>query len=234
MQKLYLRLLLTLTLLCASSGFAQTLINQSNISSFPYVISIPGSYKLTSNLAVTTPGTDAIYIVTNDVTLDLGGYTISGPLVCNSASCNVSSTSMGVSANNAGAVVQNGFIKGFEYCVMQYMGRVQDLTVSSCQTSISAVIATVHHNVVTGCMYAGIQAYYSVISENSVYGNGNYGVISEESSILNNTILNNTQTGLYFGYGVYSGNTIISNGTDISNFGGAVSTKDNACTSGAC
>jgi hypothetical protein len=44
------------------------------ISSAPFTISTPGSYYLTTN--VTINGGDAITIVTNDVTLDLNGFTI--------------------------------------------------------------------------------------------------------------------------------------------------------------
>jgi parallel beta-helix repeat protein len=44
------------------------------ISSLPYTISIPGSYYFTTNLA----GTSGITITTNDVTVDLNGFTLLG------------------------------------------------------------------------------------------------------------------------------------------------------------
>lgn len=63
-----------------------TLINQSTVMAaggFPYIISQPGSYKLSGNLSMSTsarsnyPGMDvAILIASNNVTLDLNGFSI--------------------------------------------------------------------------------------------------------------------------------------------------------------
>ena len=47
------------------------------ISSLPFTISTPGSYYLTTNLTGVS-GSDGIDIKTNDVTLDLGGFTLQG------------------------------------------------------------------------------------------------------------------------------------------------------------
>ena len=47
------------------------------ISGIPYTISTPGSYYLTTNLAGVA-GSDGIIIATDDVTLDLGGFTLTG------------------------------------------------------------------------------------------------------------------------------------------------------------
>jgi len=49
---------------------------------FPIIICHAGSYRLAGNLTVSAVNTDAIDITTNDVTLDLNGFTISGPSVC--------------------------------------------------------------------------------------------------------------------------------------------------------
>jgi hypothetical protein len=56
-------------------------INQSNVSGNPTVLHIidqPGSYRLTSDLAVPA-GRNGIDINADDVTLDLNGFTIRGP-----------------------------------------------------------------------------------------------------------------------------------------------------------
>lgn len=56
-------------------------INQAkiNASGFPiFSITTSGSYKLTSNITVTTAATEAISIGASQVTLDLNGFTISG------------------------------------------------------------------------------------------------------------------------------------------------------------
>jgi hypothetical protein len=56
------------------------LINQATVMAaggFPYKITQPGSYKLSGNLVVTTAIAEAIVISSDDVTLDLNGFSIS-------------------------------------------------------------------------------------------------------------------------------------------------------------
>ena len=49
---------------------------------FPVTISAAGSYRLTGNLTVPALNTTAISITANYVTLDLGGFLVSGPNTC--------------------------------------------------------------------------------------------------------------------------------------------------------
>jgi len=63
---------------CAADGVV--LIDQATVTAsggFPYVIKKPGSYRLDGNLSVTA--SDGIHIESDDVTLDLGGFSITGP-----------------------------------------------------------------------------------------------------------------------------------------------------------
>lgn len=46
---------------------------------FPVEISQPGSYVLTSSLAVVASGTSAIFVSADDVSIDLNGFSVSGP-----------------------------------------------------------------------------------------------------------------------------------------------------------
>lgn len=48
---------------------------------FPVTISQAGSYRLASNLVVTNPYTAAVEIAADDVTLDLAGFAIQGPVL---------------------------------------------------------------------------------------------------------------------------------------------------------
>src|SRR5579859_1332837 len=60
------------------------LINQSTVMAaggFPYVISQPGSYKLSGNLEAPA-GSNGIVIAASNVTLDLNGFTIFAASVC--------------------------------------------------------------------------------------------------------------------------------------------------------
>jgi len=53
-----------------------------DVPGFPVTISQAGSYRLTGNLTVPDVNTTAILITAENVTLDLNGFTISGPNVC--------------------------------------------------------------------------------------------------------------------------------------------------------
>jgi len=81
-----LALAIALVPACLFAVDGQVLINQSTVMAaggFPYKITLPGSYKLTGNLTMTTTvsgnfnGTDvAIEIDSGQVILDLNGFTI--------------------------------------------------------------------------------------------------------------------------------------------------------------
>lgn len=65
----------------------QILINQTTVMAaggFPYLISQPGSYKLSGNLIVPSYK-DRIHIQSSNVTLDLNGFSIFNPLPIESA-----------------------------------------------------------------------------------------------------------------------------------------------------
>ena len=85
---------------------------------FPVTISKPGSYRLSSNLMVTRANTTCIEITSDDVTLDLNGFTISGQTVCTpgsnkSVSCSPSGNGIGVNApTEANIAVTNGVVRG--------------------------------------------------------------------------------------------------------------------------
>ena len=112
---------LTLLFLCTSDSFAADLgigvveISQKNV---PFVITKPGSYRLVSNLNVSSLNATAISIATDNVTIDLNGFTIGGP-----------GTQPGVTAGfgianafpspglNKNVVVRGGTIQDFDYGV---------------------------------------------------------------------------------------------------------------------
>ena len=119
---------LTLTLQ-AADGVIE--INQAIVEAndgFPYVISEPGSYILTGNLTVPDENTTAIQVGADDVTIDLNGFAIIGPVQCTaengSVSCSPEGTGVGVRAQALTAliarlvgeptntVVRNGTIRG--------------------------------------------------------------------------------------------------------------------------
>jgi parallel beta-helix repeat protein len=63
----------------ALAGDGVTLIKQTSTTVFPINITVPGSYRLASDLKVTSLTADSIDIRADDVTLDLNGFSIIGP-----------------------------------------------------------------------------------------------------------------------------------------------------------
>jgi hypothetical protein len=109
-----------------SGAQAQTTINQnkaeaggivaSDLPGFPITIDRPGSYRLTGNLTVPT-ATHGIVVTASDVTIDLNGFTIAGPITCTTTACTPSSGGgIGVLQNSpyTGIVVRNGTVRGFQ------------------------------------------------------------------------------------------------------------------------
>jgi len=89
---------------------------------FPVTISLPGSYRLTSNLDVTDasarPGgtlaenTTAILVTANGVTIDLNGFAINGPCT-GGPPCSPLGSGEGIdSGTQVGVMVVNGTVQG--------------------------------------------------------------------------------------------------------------------------
>ncbi len=83
---------------------------------FPLVISATGSYVLTSNITVPDVNTTAISVQADNVTIDLNGFSIQGPVVCTGApvtSCSPTGSGIGVDANGrSGVTLRDGLIQG--------------------------------------------------------------------------------------------------------------------------
>lgn len=108
------------------------------ISSLPYTISQSGSYYLTSNL-VFGDGLTGISISANDVTLDLGGFTLQ-----RTGSAGEGVISTGVAITGSGVTVRNGHIDGAGAAGRRTNGVtgsggkviVEDITVRDCADSM--------------------------------------------------------------------------------------------------
>jgi hypothetical protein len=97
---------------------------------FPVTLSLPGSYRLAGNLTVPDANTTAIQITADDVTLDLNGFRIAGPVVCNPqpTTCTTSGTGAGVQSITSGTVAPrgvkllNGTIRGMGFVGVLLLG----------------------------------------------------------------------------------------------------------------
>lgn len=109
---------------------------------FPVSIDEPGSYVLTSNLSTAAldepAATSAIVVSADNVTLDMNGFSISGPTVCScstATSCMPTGAGGGIEVSSLGVtglVVFNGTISGMPDRGVQAgpNARIYELTVS--------------------------------------------------------------------------------------------------------
>src|SRR5438046_7085172 len=107
-----------------------------NGGGFPFKIAVPGSYKLAGNLAVPVE-TSGIVIQSNDVTLDLNGFSITGGIVCDSRGFDCAPTpatdTTGIEAiasatsNIFGVTIRNGHVRGFTRGISTFGGIVEQI-----------------------------------------------------------------------------------------------------------
>jgi hypothetical protein len=197
-------------LLCSVAAYSQTMIGGGKTPpTFPITINQPGSYKLGSNLAVPA-GSVGILITAPNVTLDLNGFTLSGPATCSAAGvCSMPpGTNHGISApglNNI--VVRNGTVTGFQGNGLNMLGSAQleDLTVSQnvgyglYTTNMTAVIAQVHRVRSTLNKLSGMYVYGGIVTQSSATANGQNGFYVNQSSIFDSMSTDNLVNGVFVG-----------------------------------
>ncbi len=155
---------LALLALAAPAALAQAQIDQGKVNAgnvtpgdapgFPLTISVPGSYKLTSNLVVPS-GTPGIQITAAGVTLDLNGFGVRSTNTCvhdpffkrfhcaESPLAGASGIVMSGAAKRGPISIRSGFVEGFRGDGIQGgTARLRDLSVQ--------------HNVGFGIHMAGV------------------------------------------------------------------------------
>jgi parallel beta-helix repeat protein len=169
----------------AGSGSAQHVINQ------------PGSYYLTGNITVGTPGIDGIQVDCNDVTIDLRGFALLGP------GKDPFGYGCGIHVNSAyNVAVMNGTVRDFkEYGVLLDGAGgnhlLRDLRASdNRQGGIKADIPTTIINCTASKnLLDGIHAVSSTLTNCTAVSNGNRGFMAQKSSVLNCTANDNGNAG---------------------------------------
>lgn len=217
---------------------------------YPVTITAPGSYRLTSNLVVSSVSLDGILISTSDVSIDLAGFEIarvSCPGV--STDCTpISGTGSGVkcsATSNRAVSVRNGTITGMgaNGVDLGEQAEVRDLRVRW-----NRIIGV---KVSNGSNISGVTAYQngssgidanpgSTIVGNTAYDNGLDGIHSfSGSTVRSNTVYGNDDDGIDVSaaanisdntiyqnsdYGISTGaGATISGNTVFDNFGGGIS-----------
>ena len=146
------------------------------ISSAPYTISSPGSYYLATNLTVSSGS--AITVATNDVTVDLGGFTVKSTaagatgygILINSGLRNLAIVNGfiegGVTNNGSGVYTGSGFAYGISY---------------SATAPVNVRVSAVS---VSGCLNHGINLFQNatVVQSCTVQTVGSYGIVADAVS----------------------------------------------------
>lgn len=192
---------------------------------FPITISVTGSYRLSGNLTIADRLTTGIHITADNVTIDLNGFSISGPVVCtaNPTNCGGSGGGVGIHSGdfNIGTVhargikVYNGTVRGMGFHGVRLMGdgslveRVR--TISNGGPGIVMGSGSVFNSFATLNGGSGIiagQAYNSVAEQNLTGG-----IFIRQSGIaIGNRSTFNGGVGLTVLTGVATNNTVTNNG----------------------
>ncbi len=164
----------------------------------PVTISQSGSFRLTSNLTTVNANTTLIEVTTNNVSIDLNGFSLLGPVACttgNSVTCSPSTgTGTGIdAASRENVTIRNGVVSGMGFGLRA--GRsayLEELVVSD--NALGGIDA---------------QAPGSVLRRLSVRENGGDGVALGfgSSYLMDSVIYNNAGLGVFGGF---CGNVLMS------------------------
>ncbi|MBC8413089.1 right-handed parallel beta-helix repeat-containing protein [bacterium] len=176
------------------------------ISSLPYIVTTAGSYYLTSNLTSTGKGID---INVDNVTIDLMGFTMTGPGTAGNYGIE------GVDIKNL--TIKNGTITNFALGVWlpSPSGRATIDNIKAAGNMGNGIDAS-NGSIVKNCTASdnggyGIVANDSVVRGNTANNNGNAGVLAHGSSVVNNTASFNAGSGFYGGGTSFINNTSSNN-----------------------
>lgn len=223
----------------------ETLITQAAVNAgsitpgdtpgFPVTISVGGSYRLASNLTVTT-AVNGIEVRANEVTIDMGGFTLAG----SGAGRN------GVTSFNRALRVMNGNVRGFtndgirstaqfllvDHVLVTANGRL-GVFADAQGTDHAADYASILNSRVAANNNQGINCTNHCRVENSIIsGNASTGItiLGAGGLVLGNNISGNNSHGVSFGQPGGAGNNIITENSGQPFIGPVIHLQPNACS----
>jgi hypothetical protein len=179
---------------------------------FPVTISLPGTYKLSSNLVVPNENTTAIQITSDSVTIDLNGFSILGPVSCPSdglhatPGCTVNGVPL-VSASGIG--VDSATFAKLNTRVVN--GTINGMGQAGVYLYVNSRVESI--NITSNGVY-GIYTFGGVIRDTLVRANGQIGILSSGVLMVNSRSIFNG------GVGVQTGNVSYLNGNVVALNGG--------------
>jgi len=212
-------------MLLSLSAFAVdgvVLINQASVNAaggFPYKITVSGSYKLSSNLSVTTVTVDAIDINADNVVLDLNGFSITSvDTTCTPSTSGPNCQGVGGngirSISGTNVTVRNGSVTGFSFGALL--------------AGIGNLVEEMHFSGNS----IGIEVHGGIVRRSTAMNNS-LGILSFQSNLSENAI-NHNGTGLEANATNYGNNSLLLNHIDVSDFGANTSQHNNNCSGTVC
>ena len=163
-------------------------IGDGDASGFPVTITQPGIYRLTSNLQVPT-GKNGIEIASNDVTLDLNGFSIRGtfqlPITTEDVGVKYVAFKFSERSRGTGITIRNGAIYNFMFPI--------DLGENSRLCSLEDLILSVglDPSISVGLVFGSFTRIWHVTADDIIFTVGCPSVVAETIA-LNINRVNNT------------------------------------------
>lgn len=219
---------------------------------FPVWINNDGLYRLTSDLVVPdTVDKDAISVNNgpkNRVTIDLNGFSITGPNSCSGkpvTGCTGSNSHSGIDASGSATVrVQDGHVVGFEIGVRCESGpcELENLTVAhnSSHGAIQTFAGNPHRMVIRNSNFTSngdeplASGGIGTMVVGSIFKWNKDGPGMARGAFLNNVVWNNGGPSYFGAKTLVSRNTFSRNDIGSGGSGDGISAGDNACNGSIC
>jgi hypothetical protein len=184
---------------------------------FPVTLSLPGMYRLDTNLAVSA-NKDGIQVTGDDVTIDLNGFRIHG----------ANAAASGITSIRDGTTVQNGTIESFKFEGVRVTGqyliiKAMRIVRNARNGVVGRANVRVQNSTFSKNGNDGLVCLESCHVEGNIFSqNSNHGINIWSGTILGNTISANTigiiGTGTTFGFNIigYGNNMFAGNGNPLS------------------
>ena len=169
----------------------------TKITNLPYTISAPGFYYLTGNLSRTSG--DGITVDSNDVTIDLMGFRLSGSLTANG---------IGIINGRTNVEIRNGSLSGWAYGIFMLTSGANNRVISiRAEGNNTGFSLPGGNHLIKGCNASnnkntGISLACGLITD-CVASNNATGIrLVGPGNVLGNAVFNNSTHNLHLGIGV--------------------------------
>lgn len=167
-------------------------VTPADTPGFPVSIDSPGSYRLTGDLTVPDENTSGVLIFNDDVTLDLNGFSIIGPVSCTTAAptsetiCTPSGgVGVGISVSSKfeywNITIRNGTVRGMGDEGVKVEGNV------GVRIEGVRAISNATHGIFIG---TGANKDSAHVVDCSAIRNGGSGIVAPEGSVVRGNVAN--------------------------------------------